>query len=111
MKNVSELNALMLELLEDNIDLEKMVITSRGYEIINEISDYAVQTQIFKEQKDKGKIFDDSTAKQIFGYMLNRICNAPTVIHRNASVILIMPFFRAKLQEENNAYNEYPKNN
>ncbi len=100
MTDTSQLNDLMLELLENNINLEKMEITKRGREIIDEISDYAEQTRIFQEHKEKGEMFDGSTAQQVFGYMLDRVVNAPTTIHRNSSVILIMPFVRQKLREE-----------
>lgn len=100
MTDTSQLNDLMLELLENNTNLEKMEITKRGREIIDEISDYAEQTRIFQEHKEKGEMFDSSTAQQVFGYMLDRVVNAPTTIHRNSSVILIMPFVRQKLREE-----------
>ena len=102
MKEISELNNLMLELLESNIDLETREITDRGREIINEISDYAEQTTIFQEHKHNGEMFDGSTFEQVFCYMLNRVVNAPTTLHRDSSVILIMPFVRQKLREESN---------
>lgn len=97
MKNLSELPGLMLELLEICQDFE---LNPQGIEIINEIADYAEQTDIFKANKERGKFFDGQTAKNIFCYMLDRIINAPTVLHRNMSVILIMPFVRKKLNEE-----------
>lgn len=102
MTEAKELNDLILELLESNTDWQNSnaVFTKRGREIIDEISDYAEKTRIFKEHKEKGEMFDGSTAQQVFGYMLDRIVNAPTVIHRNASIILIMPFVRKKLREE-----------
>lgn len=100
MTDTSQINDLMLELLENNINLKKMEITKRGREIIDEISDYAEQTRIFQEHKESGKIFDGSTAQQVFGYMLDRIVNAPTTLHRNSSVILLMPFVRKKLRDE-----------
>lgn len=103
MTEAKELNDLMLELLENNINLEKMEITKRGREIIDEISDYAEQTEMFKAHKEKGEMFDDSTVKQIFGYMLDRIVKAPTRFYRQVSVILIMPFVRQKLREEEKA--------
>ena len=100
MTEVSQVNDLMLELLEKHTNLETMELTERGREIIDEISDFAEQTEIFKAHKEKGEIFDGSTAQQVFGYMLDRIVNAPTTIHRNSSVILVMPFVRQKLREE-----------
>lgn len=101
MTDTSQLNDLMLELLESNTDWQdaNAVFTKRGREIIDEISDYAEQTRIFQEHKEKGEMFDGSTAQQVFGYMLDRVVNAPTTIHRNSSVILIMPFVRQKLRE------------
>ena len=34
------------------------------------------------------------------GYMLDRIVHAPTEIHRDMSVVLIMPFLREKIRRE-----------
>ena len=103
MTDTSQINNLMSELLKNNINIKDgdTVFTKRGREIIDEISDYAEQTSLFQENKEKGKIFDGSTAHQLFGYLLDRVVNAPTTIHRNSSVILIMPFVRQKLREEN----------
>lgn len=100
MKDISEVTDLMAELLENNVDYETTVFTDRGREIINEISDFAEQTRIFKDNEEKSEMFDGSTVRQIFGYMLDRIVNAPTSIHRDTSIILIMPFVKRKLQEE-----------
>ena len=97
MKNISELSDLMVELLESSPDFE---LNPRGIEIINEIADYAEQTDIFKANKERGEIFDGQAAKDIFAYMLDRVVNAPTVLHMNSSVILIMPFVRKRLNEE-----------
>lgn len=102
MKDLTELNPLMLELLEDNTEWKdgNVVFTDRGLELIDEISDFAEHTRIFQENKEKGEVFDDSTAQLLFGYMLDRVANAPTAIHRNLSIILIMPFLRQRLREE-----------
>lgn len=102
MTETSQLNDLMLELLENNTDYQdaNAVFTKRGREIIDEISDYAEKTDIYQRNKEKGEMFDGSTAQQVFRYMIHRIVNAPTTIHRNSSVILIMPFVRQKLREE-----------
>lgn len=97
MKNTSELSDLMVELLENCPDFK---LNPRGIEIINEIADYAEQTNIFKANKERGEIFDGKAAKTIFLYMLDRIVNAPTTFHRDASVFLIMPFVRKRLNEE-----------
>lgn len=107
MKNISELSDLMVELLESCPDFK---LNPRGIEIINEIADYAEQTDIFKANKERGEIFDGQTAKNIFCYMLDRVVNAPTVLHRNSSVILIMPFVRKRLNEEMAGGNDNVKN-
>lgn len=102
MTDISQVNDLMLELLESNTEWRdsNAIFTKRGREIIDEISDYAEQTRIFQDNKERGEMFNGSTAQQVFGYMLDRVVNAPTTIHRNSSVILIMPFVRQKLREE-----------
>jgi len=100
MTEISQANALMLELLEQNTNMETTEFTDRGREIIDEISDYAEQTELFKANKEKGEMFDGSTVKQIFGYMLDRIIKAPAPFYREVSIILIMPFVRQKLREE-----------
>lgn len=107
MKDLTELNPLMLELLEDNTEWKdgNIIFTDRGREIIDEISDYAEQTRIFQEQKEKGEMFNGSTVQQVFVYMLDRVVNAPTLIHRDMSIVLIMPFVRQKLREERTEQN------
>ena len=100
MENIKNIPDLMVELLESNITIETMEITARGVEIINEISDYAEQTELFNANKDRGEMFAGSTAQQVFGYMLDRVVNAPAILFRDTSVLLIMPYFRQKLREE-----------
>lgn len=100
MKNMDELKPLVLELLEDNIKGDPWGVTDRGREIIEEISDYAEKLDIFSTNKDRGEMFEGATARQVYDYMLNRIVHAPTEIHRDISVVLIMPFLREKLRRE-----------
>ena len=100
MKNMDELRPLMCELLEDNIKGDLWKVTDRGREIIDEISDYAEQTEIFLANRDRGQVFEGASARQVYGYMLDRIVHAPTEIHRDMSVVLIMPFLREKLRRE-----------
>lgn len=103
MNNIEELSPLMVELLDSNISAtpEKIEITDRGSQIIDEISDFAEQTRIFQENKGRGAMLDGLTALQLYRYMLNRVINAPTDMHANGSVLLIMPFLRQKLRREN----------
>lgn len=105
MKDINEINPLMAELLEDKIAEGKF--TQRGIEIINEIADYAENTEFFKENKQQGEtIFELGSAENIFNYILERVVNAPFGIYRTASVILIMPFLRQKLKETTGAAND-----
>ena len=100
MKQINELNDLMIELIE-NTDVENQVFSKRAREIIDEISDYAEQCTIYKENKEKGeKSLVDATAWQTYVYLLDRIVNAPFTLFRNSSVILLMPILRQKLREE-----------
>ncbi len=106
MKDINELHELMAELLDGNDGEGTAVFTDRGREIINEISDYAEKTAIYQENKERGEMFKDATAEQIYGYMLNRIVNVlnrivnvPTPFYIMASVLLIMPFLRKKINE------------
>ena len=100
MKNKDELNDLMLELLEGNSDLEAGTFTARGREIINEIADYAENTELYKENKEQGEeIFTDDTAHSVFMHMLEKFVASPYRVSI-ASIILCMPFVRQKLNEE-----------
>lgn len=101
MIKIEDLSSLMFELI-GNYVANNTEFSERALEIINEIADYAEGTELFKFQKEKGEMFDGSTPKQIFWYMLDRVVKAPTTFHRNASCILIMPFLRKALQEKNN---------
>lgn len=93
----------MKQLVGENMNIDEFTFTPHGLEIIEKISNYAEQREIFKREYEKGKeIFKDGTAKQIFSYLCNRIVSAPTPIFAHISIILIMPFFREKLQKEEN---------
>ena len=99
---MQKLDNLMLELIDSESEWTEngIVFTARGREIVDKISDYAERTRIFQEYKERGEMFDACTAEQTFAYLLDRIVNAPTPLHRDASVLFIMPFVRQKLKEE-----------
>ena len=95
MKELAELKDLMAELLDGEIQYEpEMAVTERGKEIINEIADYAETTELFREEHHHGDMLQGKTFREMFLYMLDRVCKAPTISHVSASVILIMPFVR-----------------
>lgn len=100
MKNIDEIPDLMLELLEGNSDLEAGTFTARGREIINEIADYAENTEFYKEHKERvEEMFTDDTAHSVFRRMLVTVVSSPYLVPIY-STILCMPFVRQKLNEE-----------
>lgn len=103
MERIEELNDLMVELI-DNIDAEKQVFRKRAREIIEEVSDFAEKSTFYKEQTEKHKEEMEWTKHEsawvIYIHMLQKIVDAPTTIHRDGSVILLMPILRKKLREE-----------
>ena len=101
MKNTSEINDLMLELLEENSDLEAGTFTARGREIINEIADYAENTEVYKNNKMEGEVtFADDTAHSVFMHMLTKFIMAPLDLLATCTILCCMPFVRQKLNEE-----------
>lgn len=89
--NQEKLYQLVIELLETEIDIQSMNITKRGYEIIDEVSEYAEKTELFKKFEERSHSLDNLTAKEILFYILDRIINAPTLLHGWVSIILGMP--------------------
>lgn len=101
MKHIKELYELMVELTNEGMDDgDNFKPTKRFREIVNEISDYAEKTEIYQNNKDRGVIFKDATAEEIYGYMLDRVVNAPTSLHMTASILMIIPFLRKKIDGE-----------
>ena len=95
MKEIAELKDLMAELLDGEIQCEPvMAVTERGREIINEIADYAEGTELFRTGHNRGNMLQGKNFCEMFSYMLDRVCNAPTILHLTSSVILLMPFVR-----------------
>ena len=103
MKEINELNDLMIELI-DTIGDTKKEFNQRAREIIDEVSDFAEKSTFYKEQTEQHKEAMEWTkhesAWNIYMHMLCKIVAAPTTIHRNSSVILLMPILREKLREE-----------
>ena len=96
MKNIDALYTLVPELIEAvKRDGENLTFTDRAKEIIKEISAYGRETGIWKSSTERREQFwkdsADATPEQVYGYMLDKIVNAPTRIHRDSSILLIMP--------------------
>ena len=102
MEKITEINDLMIELI-DNVGDTKKEFNQRAREIIDEVSDFAEQTDFYKEQTEHHKEAMEWTkhenAWNIYMHMLCKIAGAPTILHRNGSVILLMPILREKLRE------------
>lgn len=79
---------------------KEVVFTAESVGIINEIADYAEQTEFYEKEKGRGKMFKDKKAAIIYLYLLDRIVNAPTRAHVICSIVGIMPFLRDKVNEE-----------
>lgn len=102
MKEVEELRESFTELLEEmhrenagKVGHENIIFPQRAKELIKEIAEFSRQTQIYQSVQDQREAFwndtKEATPGLIYGYMLDRVANAPTRIHANYSVILIMP--------------------
>ena len=96
MKTIDELRNLVPELIETVEETEAgLVFPARAREIIHEIAEYGMGTEIWKTSVHSREQFWhdslESTPETIYCYMLDRIANAPTSLHRDSSVVLIAP--------------------
>lgn len=105
MKAIEELYELVPELIGlVTYDEDKnLLFDDRAKAIIKDIADFARNTKIWETVKEQREQFwedtKDSTPEQVYSYMLDRIVNAPTSIHRDSSIILIMPRLDELLQK------------
>lgn len=97
MKNIEELYDLVPQLIEavHHRDDNTVVFTDKAKALVHEIADYARTTRIWEETKEEREWFwedtKDGTPELVYGYMLDRIVNAPTRLMRDSSVILVIP--------------------
>lgn len=102
MTNINQIYDLMPELIDDvKEDGGEFVFSERAKAIVKEIADYARSTKLYARSKEQGDEFwkdgKQHTAREIYLFMLDRIVNAPTAIHRNSSVILHIPYLDEEL--------------
>lgn len=94
MKDRSELPGLMVELIE-SVDTKEdtPIFSERATEIIKEISAYAQTTGFYKTFKETADNFwpDGTPPWQIYGFILDRVANAPTAIHSDMAVFGHIP--------------------
>lgn len=117
MKNTEEMRKGIVELLEE-VNRENggkegrgnVVFSQRAKELVKEVADFSRKTWIYQKMQDQREAFwndtKDATPDLIYGYMLDRVANAPTMFHANSSVILIIP----KLDELLNGTGEEQEN-
>lgn len=94
MKSIDELPDLMVELIENTTaEDDHIEFPGRAREIIKEISDFAQSTKIYSRNRKRSKTFweNDATPTDIYYFMIQKVVDAPTQIHRDAAVLLHMP--------------------
>jgi hypothetical protein len=90
----------------DVMELIDSIENGTEFEIINNaekihlIADYARGRTIYKETEARGnELFKDQNLVEIYQFMLQKIVDSPTSIHRDGAVILIIPYLSDKLKE------------
>lgn len=102
MKYISELPALMVELMENVEEQgEDLKFTQRASEIVKEISAYAKTTNFYKRSQEVAENFwkEGTKPKEIYCYILSLVVNAPTDLHRDVSVLGHMPALEKAISE------------
>lgn len=104
-ENIRDLTAELLSIALPKKRGGAIYFNDRAKEIVKTISDYSKTTDLFRRNKEKGEaeIPEDATADQLLGYLCDRIVQAPTEFHRNASIVLLMPFIARALGLEETA--------
>ena len=116
--NSIEMNAAVVELLEDVMKendgkegkendnktskqekLKEKIKTMeedwKAKTLVKEIADFSRNTRIYRKAEARREEFrnetKDATPALIYGYLLDRVVNAPTMLHASSSVILLIP--------------------
>lgn len=97
------MDELIKELLEEPIsNNNEIVFTSRAIELIHQISKECKNIPIVKETQEKAEEYaKDLTAEQVYYDMLCKIINAPTALHMQCSIRMLIPIIERKLEERN----------
>ena len=92
--NSIEMNAAVVELLED-VMKENVIFSQKAKTLVKEIADFSRNTRIYRKAEARREEFrnetKDATPALIYGYLLDRVVNAPTMLHASGSVILLIP--------------------
>lgn len=89
---------------------ENVIFTQKAKALVKKNADFSKKTKIWQETEAQREEFwrdtKDATPALVYGYLLNRVVNAPTIFHLNSSIILLMP----KLDELLNGTEEVEHN-
>ncbi len=100
--NSIEMNAAVVELIEDvmkeNDDKEgreNVIFSQKAKALVKKIADFSRNTKIYRETEARREEFRNETKDAmpalIYGYVLDRVANAPTMLHASSSVVLLVP--------------------
>jgi hypothetical protein len=71
----------------------------KSAEKIHSLADYARQTPLFKDSEQKGnEFFNGMPPIEIYNHMIFKIVDSPTKLHRDAAVILTIPYLSDALK-------------
>ena len=100
-----EIYNLICELLEEPVVQEDngVVFTSKSIELIHAIAEKCSTIPIVERIQETDRIeeyAEELTADEVFIDMLNKIVNAPTRIHMEMSVKMLIPIISRNLKEK-----------
>lgn len=108
MKDVEELPELMKTIIDGTSDTEddneELKFTDEAIKAIHEIADYARETEIYKSTRSAFESFWEHTEKTVYNaymHMIHCVVNAPSELHRDSSVMLLIPAIADLIDEEN----------
>lgn len=88
---------------------ENVIFSQRAKALVKKIADFSRKTKIWQETEMQREEFwretKDATPALAYGYLLDRVVNAPTIFHSNSSIVLLIP----KLDELLNGTEESQK--
>lgn len=100
--NSTEMKKAVTELIEEVMKenngkegKENVIFTQKAKALVKKIADFSKKTKIWQETETQREKFwretKDATPALVYGYLLDRVVNAPTIFHSNSSIILLMP--------------------
>lgn len=98
-----EMNDKMVDLVNATTCVNGIVVfDDKAIELVKEIADWARETNFYKAyRKEIAEFFDDSaTPTDIWLFILQKIIEAPTTVHRDCVVAGHMPALEAAIMRE-----------